>query len=971
MILAAESLFIDLVGQAADALLDDTSLDDDTAFRTECLTGWDQAYFWLCTQGRPHSRLNTRHVQTTQHRLGFPCWFLASDAETGEDQFRRMASWSHFVMCAIKVNPLVATLGGLYAAEAAMETVHRVVDESQSGDRPVCALTQGSNQIIAFLSDTELMASLECVNVIAAQPVPKRLIGHIARAHGAVNKDGVPVNTGDLDAFSRYRLWRYHDALYRLATYDGASSDKDKRPDHQAVPGEQPSQNEPDEQCAPTTEAPLSHQAVSDHESFLMRQPLISRTNSTVCWRADRPTVLNVSGTAPRPFMVTIGAGVQGPDERRAAELIEGVLRSSPQLGYDGVPLGTILSSQALAEMRGATADHGAVPNGATADHTPLVQLSYGPFDVHTGILCFSSFQHCREFIQRMLAWRQKSGVRLTTVSIPLRTLGAADTRTGTRLLPLAPFCAEQVLSVVDKAFDNVQTRQDSDSVPVAAIAGALNDLRIAARALLMNPEIASDADDLISALCDLDSNVKYELDEIHRPWAALQLVKFLTLAIYERQQTLWAEAAPPGSPFHSEGAGLQALAKAVEWVVGYIVNYAIARAGTEPPGSVAETSWYGRHRAGQIPVRQDEIKALTDDRDRTGRRWTGCLCLTVLQGVYISPGGIVHFTDVFAQNLAVTLPRIFHEAGHLIWELLVARPGGEDRLLNVCRGAPNKWMRGFGAAHAPIVRALEETFAHWVEYELFDRQTDFCVRSLWQNWLTSPHLAVHPVDAIQRIASIYLIADLTDSDNPWLEEALKKGWQEILLSKSDEHSLVEKAIQRAFGNARGSAPFGIESSSFPAPWLDEFASHLEDYHSAVYQTLRHLVLPFLRYALVEYWNIGLNLQSLIDLNADDHLQSLCECDPSAAFIAAFSDQQEALKDGRIVMDRLRKPIRQILDLHKHVTKEGSQVPALSDPLARIDVALLLSLCHVWELHSTYPSFISRPTQCCPLSEIV
>ena len=251
-------------------------------------------------------------------------------------------------------------------------------------------------------------------------------------------------------------------------------------------------------------------------------------------------------------------------------------------------------------------------------------------------------------------------------------------------------------------------------------------------------------------------------------------------------------------------------------------------------------------------------------------------------------------------------------------------------------------------------MRIMEETFAHWVEHELFNRETAFCVRSLWQNWLTSPYVARHPVDALQRTASVYLIAGLSGSragpdqtlrfEDDLADAAAERG--EGRVPDSVCGGLVESAWLTTVDQANPdrAEPFGIGVPRFPKMWRDELGDP-ERYERLVWESLRQIILPFMQRVMVSHRDLAHNLRDLLALAAWP------ECSPDE-----YGRQQSALREGAILAEPLHKPARQVLDLNRFVTQAGRTIPLAT---ARTDNALLFSLAHQWMIHSTYPSFIS------------
>jgi len=497
----------------------------------------------------------------------------------------------------------------------------------------------------------------------------------------------------------------------------------------------------------------------------------------------------------------------------------------------------------------------------------------------------------------------------------------------------------------------------EPDGAAEYAIRANLTDLVVASRSLVTHPEIAVDADDLIVALAGLHHNLRALL-KAGDTWAAAELCKFLILAVYEREQTLWAESAPPGAPFHSQGVGLHALTKGIEWLLAYITNHALGVPRGLERERVRDTVVRGLHRAPQASLHRSELEA---DDDAFGvPRWTGCVCLTMLQGVYTSPGGVVHFTDLFTEELATTAPRAFHEAGHLLFEL---RGWGKKELGDSGPGI-KKYMEDTAAAEGPIRRIIEETFAHWVEYMLFGGAPDLLVRTMWQTWYTSAYGARHPLDALQRTAAVYLIPRVMKL--PAMQEALLRGDDMIRMGQHEADSLVAEAVEEALDGVQKEEPFGIESPSIPMNWSNSLSRDKpEQFRDLMTQALRNIVMPFLRVLLVQEWELGQNLQDLHDLTRDDYGNPTLPDGEAVADV--FLRQQQELLTGKVVTERLVKPVKQVLEVQRLVTEEATRLGkrAFRDKrwfwAAQVDAALMLSLAGMWQLNSTYLSYLAAP----------
>jgi hypothetical protein len=276
--LASQSLFIDLVSQVADAGPAPEWTPSSEAVRAECLTGWDQAFIWFCRGSRPESRLAPPHDQTVQNRLGFPSWLL-EDCGTAEEQFQRLGTWPHFALCAVKVNPLAVALGGAAAVEAATRAIMALTPEGDAPPppehRPICALTQGSSQIIVFVHHPEVVQALKAVNRLGRQPIAPSLVAQFRTSHCAEGETPGPPP----GLLQRFRRWRYEEAIHGLSYPSSETPPCCRRPVWRPEPDAPPGW--------------LCDRCRAECEAALSRQPLVSRTSTTVCWRPDR------SPTAP------------------------------------------------------------------------------------------------------------------------------------------------------------------------------------------------------------------------------------------------------------------------------------------------------------------------------------------------------------------------------------------------------------------------------------------------------------------------------------------------------------------------------------------------------------------------------------------------------------------------------------------------------------------------------------------------
>jgi hypothetical protein len=507
---------------------------------------------------------------------------------------------------------------------------------------------------------------------------------------------------------------------------------------------------------------------------------------------------------------------------------------------------------------------------------------------------------------------------------------------------------------VIGPSRDVVDKHRKAAGAAYWAIRAGLNDLIIAARSLFAVGEIASDADDLIAPLAALPYNLRKHLEK-GEGWAAAEVLRFLTLAVYEREQTLWAEAAPPGAPFHSQGVGLQALAKAIEWLVGYIHNHALGVPSRLAARDLKLTAAKGLHRASQISLHRSEVE--DPDPVHTFTRWTGCVCLTVLQGVYTSSGGIIHFTDLFAEDLATTAPRTFHEIGHLMFELR----GWGKRDVSEMSDLVHRYVQGTGAAEGPVRRVMEESYAHWVEYTLFGGDPQLLVRTMWQTWYTSAYGARHPLDALQRTATVYLIDALARHE---LRRSAIQAGEPIELPRRTAKQLVRDAVTTTLRQVREPWPFGVHYPPIPGPWASHLATHPEQFRELMQRGIEQIVLPFLQKAMVVDWEVEQNLADLVNEEKPDLGGYTCSDEGMVA--QQFRDQHAALLEGRVV-GPLLKPVKHVLEAQKLVTQAATRLDAHVDVdghryyPAQVDMALLLSLASMWDQNSTYPSFV-RPS---------
>lgn len=936
MKLGTEALFIDLLAETPGAPpytqrpLAEPERED--AVLAECLTGWDRVFIWRCPlraaaagpepMSRPASRLSGKHTDHITRRLGFPCWLLDDTRARGGAQspsgFDRLRTWPAFAMVAIKLHPLATALGGMLTVEHAIGAITDTVD--CGGSPPVCALTRGSSQIIAFFHHEHVVRALSYANKLARTEFGPDLVEAFRICHG-ISEEAVP------PPWTRwYRRRRYESALHRLLHGCTMPNGLDQ----------------------------LSEDDRAKAEKALSEQPLVVRTNSTLCWQHELTDSL--PDQDPVPFMAVVRAVVDGPNEGETAREMREAL-----LGCDGCSQATggLLSEDAICRVRGASAswfDLGP-PYHFPAESHSGIQLAYGPEDIHTGIIGFPRFRDYPEFAARIAEFRYNTGCLFTTVTVPLRQFPIDASRE----FPGVPrFDDQHVTDWIRSTTDRLAPKGKPARVSPHVLR-ALQDLGIAARGLLGTWEIAADADDILAALAVLPRTVEDLLGRDGEP-AVTQLFEFLTLAIYEREQTLWAEAAPPGAPFHSEGVGMHVLAKAVEWLVGYVCNHALVDVRGQdvgkPPAAPLVEGQSRRDLCAQVSITPEDAKAVHAAGAPALRRWTGCLCLTVLQGVYTSPGGIIHYPDFFAQELCATVPRVFHEIGHLLFELSEYAEKGVKRVNERCRHTLEAW----GAADAPVEDLVSELYAHWVEHSLFACETDFCIRSLWQNWMSGPYIEEHPVDALIRTAALELIGRWTKEQRA--ERALDDGLDAIVVHPEEARRLSWETTAAVIEGAKGPTPFGIRSPRASRRLLSVMQAADVRYGELVARVVHDLAVPALADLMVAHWSIGQNLLGLHDMDRDDYWGGVPGAPTDDSIAVRFGTQTDKLMAGHILTEPMVKVIAQALQIHRQTTDSARVLP--SDPEraevvgnAHVDAALALSLSHIWDINSTYPAFVT------------
>ena len=320
-----------------------------------------------------------------------------------------------------------------------------------------------------------------------------------------------------------------------------------------------------------------------------------------------------------------------------------------------------------------------------------------------------------------------------------------------------------------------------------------------------------------------------------------------------------------------------------------------------------------------------------------TGESWVGCVVSTQEPGIWHDRTSPILRIPLRMLDCPIPhLLRLSHEAGHLVFDYAIegserAHIGRSTRhsIADTIRSFFRDTRWSYPQASARTLAS--EIFAVWFEYHFCQGKQDLCLKSSWHSWLESELAWENPGELLLRTATM-LAADRL-SEQPLLLPSRARG------SSSWTATLAAELIYAALDYIRRAH---VRSRPIPRDLVDRCESELATQRD----TLCYLALPLLS-AFVE----------ALPLLRDD-IRGLSALPGGARDEQATVAAAKAIMSGQVLTYVVPNYLALVSQLAERYLEEPT-APSIS-ALTRANIALSLSLAHVWDVNVPIPLQVRR-----------